>query len=131
MSSREYTIDLSCHPFVVRMKEQRAAKGYTLRALAQKSGTSSRSYLSELERGSWVVSVELGLSICQVLDIPVHYVFDYIKQGTIQRMEDTFTKEYTKWAEYVPDEVKEQMLSTRECQLIHDTYYDKELVECY
>lgn len=127
-NNREYQIDLATHPFCVAMKEQRINMGLSYRALAEKIGTASRSYLKELEDGKWVVSVELGMCICQVLSIPTYFCMDYIKLGTFQRTEQMITKQYTEWIDSMPDNVLEDMLKTQGDIMVHSAYYDKELV---
>lgn len=129
MTAREdYQIDLSHHPFCVAMKEQRLALGYSFRTLAQKLGTSSRTYLAEVEEGKWVISVELGMYICQVLSIPSYFCIDYIKLGAMQRAERNLAKEYTNWIESAPKEVLDVIINTQGSQMVHSAYYDKELV---
>lgn len=130
MANRNYHVDLSNHPFCVAMKEQRLALGYSFRTLALKVGTSSRQYLAELEDGKWVMSVEMGMYLCQVLSIPTYFCIDYIKTGTIQRAEQAMTREYTMWIESAPEEVLNDLLQTEGSKMVHSAYYDKELVEC-
>lgn len=127
---RDYQIDLATHPFCIAMKEQRLKLGYSFRALADRIGSSSRQYLAELEDGKWVVSVEMGMQICQALSIPTYFCVDYIKQGTSQRTEIMITKQYTDWVDATPEVVWNELLQTEGSRGVHHSYYNKELVKC-
>lgn len=107
------------HPFCERMKEARLEKGMSFRTLAEKIGTGSRSYLSHIEQGRYSVSMEIGLAICQILDVPMHLCLDFIATKEVEKLQTQMQKEYEKWLEYVPGNVLKDMLEDTDSREIH------------
>ena len=114
------TLRLSSHPFCVAMAEQRQRYGYSLQKLADRIGCVSRSYLKDIESGRCNVSMDIGMMICQSLDIPVYFCLDYIKQFNSLRMEHKIRKEYQEWLDLVPHEVLDSMMQNSESLRYHN-----------
>ena len=107
------------HPFCEMMKQRREERGISLKSLSDMIGSGSRSYLSHIEKGRYAVSVELGLAICQVLDIPIHLCIDYISEVEIKRIRENIQNSYVEWLTYVPHNVLDTMLQDEHSLELH------------
>lgn len=108
------------HEFCDMMRLRRTEMDISLRTLSDRIGSGSRSYLSDIEKGRYAVSVELGLAICQVLNIPVHLCMDYICCLEIHRIKTTMKKKYQEWEEYIPRNVLRDMLQDEQSLAMHE-----------
>lgn len=108
------------HPFCEHMRYRRDELGISYKTLAEKVGSSSGPYLSSIEQGKWVISIEIGLSICQILDIPIHLCIDYIAVREMERMKLHIQEKYVEWLELVPDNVLNKMLEDEESLEVHN-----------
>lgn len=107
------------HLFNQMMRERRKEKGWSCQSLADKIGSGSKSYIMDIEKGKYAVSVELGLAICQVLEIPPHLCIDYISVLEIERIKRNIRQQYAEWVDYVPGDVFYKMLSDQESVAMH------------
>lgn len=119
-------ISLSQHPFCVAFAERREALGLSLRSLSDKLGTSSRSYLREIEAGLRCPSFEMGLLIAQYLQIPLYFVVDYIEEFEQLKIYYKRCKDYTEWFDSLPNHIQSEFLSNSSSQQAHTRYYKKE-----
>lgn len=122
-NNRIYSTNENCmetvHPFNVAMMERRTALNLSYKNLADRIGGCSRSYISDIEKGRYVVSVELGLAICQVLNIPVSFCIDYIKVKEAEKVQRSIEREYNKWVASVPTNVLNKMLESESSKELH------------
>jgi transcriptional regulator with XRE-family HTH domain len=58
----------------LRIQQQRAARGFTLRGLAEKAGLSP-AFISQIERGKVAPSLDSLRSLAEVLQVPLFYFF--------------------------------------------------------
>lgn len=114
------------HEFCDMMRQRRTEKNISLRNLADRIGSGSRSYLSNIEKGIYAVSVELGLAICQVLDIPIHLCMDYISCIEIKRIKRTMKTQYQEWEKYIPRNVLRDMLQDEQSLALHELLMESE-----
>ncbi len=130
MSTTDVVIELPNHAFCVMMSEKRIQKEMSLRYLCQKVGTTSRSYMSEIEKGRYAPSFDVGLAICQALDIPVPIYIKYYKDYHEKKQQVIMEKQYTEWFETLPEEVAISLieLSPEESSQIHSVYYNREFI---
>lgn len=77
---------------IMKLKEIRKSKGYTLANLSNMAGCTS-SYLSQLERGLKIPSLEMLRRICNCLDVPI---FDLLSENETPNanIENTFKTKY-------------------------------------
>lgn len=108
------------HPFCEEMRFKRDIMGISYRDLADRIGSNSGSYMSFIEQGRNTASVEIGLAICQILDIPIHLCLDYIASNEMKRMQKYIKEKYIEWTEYVPDNVLDKMLEDEYSLLVHN-----------
>ena len=125
------------HPFVEMMKRKREDMGISGREMIRRIGACSKGHISAIEQGKGVPSVEFGLAICQILDIPMHLCLDYIAEYNIKRARERMQNEYIEWLSYVPPNVLDDVLqdeasleahhilSTAPIQLKEDTRNEK------
>lgn len=108
------------HPFGEMMAQRRKEMNISLQCLSDKIGSGSRQYMRDIEKGKYAVSVELGLAICQILNIPMHLCLDFIASVEIRRIQKNIKDKYNDWVEYVPDNVLKEMTSDESSSLLHD-----------
>jgi len=72
-----------------RIRDVRARKGWTLEALAARSGLSP-SFLSQVERGLSTLSIVSLSSICRALDLPIESLF--VSSGPLDRRPPAVTR---------------------------------------
>lgn len=107
------------HPFCDAIRDKRQSLGLSYQALADKLGTSSRSYLRDIELGKYAVSVEIGMLICQLLEIDIELCFDFITIVEIDRIRENVKQQYQEWIEFTPPDVVEKMTSTPNAKFLH------------
>lgn len=87
------------HLFTQLIKSQRDKKGYSLRQLAKATGV-SHTYLSDIEKGKFAVSLDVGLAICEVLDIDIevciHYIYEIEHERLVKHIEEVCDEWYDK-----------------------------------
>ena len=116
------------HPFCVLVFEKRKELGLSAKALGDKIGGVSKSYIRHIELGRGAISVEPGMAICQILDIPIHLCLDYIAAKEIDRIKRRVKKEYNEWLDYVPGNVLKKMLDDEKSLETHQLFTgDKDL----
>ncbi len=109
------------HPFTVAMKEAREAKGYSYEMLAIKLKTrAKRDYLRKVEKGQFAVAMDIGLRICEVLNIPTYFCIDYILFVHMDRVHHSINKEYRAWAENMSLSAKQFVHSNEQSLAVHN-----------
>jgi DNA-binding XRE family transcriptional regulator len=97
-------------PFNSQMRTKRLQRDWSYKTLADKIGTSSKSYIMDIEVGRYAVSVEIGFAICQLLDIPIEDCLDFIYTIEHERLTESIQKQCQEWYENTPDEVRIRMM---------------------
>lgn len=109
------------HPFCEMVLKRRQELGLSGTALTKKLGSFSKGHIAAIERGKTVPSVEYGLAMCQLLNIPMHLCMDYIAEFNLKRMRERMQNEYIEWLSYVPPNVLDDMLQDELSLEVHYT----------
>lgn len=115
------------HEFTHAIKRQRHAFGYSYQTVADKVGSCSKSYIADIEKGKYAVSVELGLAICQLLEIDIELCMDYIATVEIDRIKKELQSGYQDWYDMTPQNVRDRMLATDTAKHLHYRFTGEQL----
>lgn len=89
------------------MQKQRQKLRMSFGRLEKACGV-SKSYLAVLEKGQFEPSVEIGIAICQALDIDIEEFIAYIYEKKMTSLTDEIVKECQEWGIEAPEFVKKE-----------------------
>lgn len=97
------------HEFVYQMQMKREEKKMSLSELSRRVGMSG-SYMKDIMNGKYAFSMEVGLLICQALDMDIDLLIDYIYTVEKERVHNYIVDTLQQWHESTPVAIRDQMI---------------------